>query len=213
MKTILIEDYLIKCITPDCVGWSEYENTYSTHLMIWCDECGARSVIDTRDKKELKDIDLKSILSGADRSSNGYDNLEFDINNGNDVKIYEVHVCYILRVSNVDLEKRMAYTQDYDKIKELVRTGGGDGDNFVSYNHLYDVRSMSYKSAESDDDTKEKTVYYLPFSLYLKVDSYDVMSPKEPYPPNFDTSHDGRCIYLDCLDAAGNEFRAEYDGD
>lgn len=219
-------DMYVKC--PFCFRWDEIITGYNDLPMLWCDGCGARTVLDVSSAVQ---IDSNLIYKEFARYAYPKTYKKKQI-----IDALEVDAYFIKRMCNKQLD-RLEVVGNYDE--KVVRRfmeenySGSKTESSSRFNNddieEYNIRivpPIKYKSGRKKDtdvyervyeheskyvdfDNDHESVYeddsnYLeltdaPFKAYLTVDSYDLEEPLRPYPKTIDTSHDGAVIYMDLV--------------
>lgn len=200
------------------VQWDDY---VEKKPMLWCEGCGARSVLD------MSPDDVRRIYDLPEEEFERF--------------TLEAPLCFIERVSNMQLCR---YTKESPPLpQESVREFVGKVDCHTLWNkcpsHDYDGLHYDCKegrcevcneilkhegvgfnvygegNSEGEDECEfrcgEKSEL-IDFGISMECNSYDVESPRIPYPKNFNLMHDGIYVYLQCVDSKGERFTTCYWG-
>jgi hypothetical protein len=180
------EDEGCAVLCPFCgnVGELQHED-YVTAPMIWCDNCGARSVlklpldrgnVDFAGCERYEPSDLEIV---AFRKLHHHNSCTFETT----TKYYKVPVEKIAFVANCEL---LPYKAG-EKIPSLT-----DIAKLIESDYSKDIVE-ELGLLECDDDEIGYSLYEPQHPLNLKVpcDSWNVVEPKVPYPKGFHTHHDG----------------------
>jgi hypothetical protein len=200
------------CNYVDCCIHADYVS----NPMLWCEGCGARSVIgnisiDTFELSVLEKIgdigDLKNIHPElAHINLNVYDCNGGYVRGDNDYNFYYCDLLFIERVINDELGK---YRADVGLDEWFIRSFI-DNKYDVNFMQLHNIKKVKKDDEEYDEEYGEVEV---DFTLSLSCNSYNAVIPAISYPANFDMSHDGIMINLKCKDKDGQEILAFYAGD
>ena len=175
---------------------------YVTLPMLWCDACGARSVLDMQLK--FNDEHGLDLIGDMNELKHTHPDLNYNIDSLdkyilediNVYKYYYVNLLFIEKVTNGQLS-------DYNSDILLERD---DVCKFIESNYSDELKSnlnLTYITLNDNDPT---------FTVYLACDSYNSVNPLISYPTNFSMAHDGCCIYLQC-NKGGESFCVTYWGD
>lgn len=210
------------CNYKECndVQWDDY---VEKKPMLWCEGCGARSVLD---------MSLDDVRDIGDLPEEEFERFTL-----------EVPLCFIERVSNMQLctytrkgfpplpqenvrefvEKVSVETlrkkcpsHDYDGLHDDCKEGRCEVCNeMLKYSCNIGFNVYGEGNVEGEDECEfrggEKSDL-IDFGISMECNSYDVETPLVPYPKNFDLRHDGIYVYLQCVDGKGERFTTCYWG-
>ena len=158
-----------------------YIDYVSQYVMMWCDGCGERAVLDL-DQNWVEDIKrytpITVTLEEVDSFSQHRDFFK-KLLSGYPGKIYLYKIPFfkILRVIN---SKLSGFYSEKSIPEEKVR-------KFIES----DYQDLPEGVYEEDIDEDE-----INFNLSLPCDGYFVEDPNKPYPMNFELNHDGVYVHL-----------------
>lgn len=174
--------------------------------MIWCEECGARLVLENKssDSEESENIfDIKNIIF----------NHEINLNNDFENPLYfSVPLRKIHKVVIRDLYK-YGIKEDEKNIKneEIINFINSNFDLLKNPKFYLKAKNPSdYYISDSDSeifiDTPDRII---DFNIGLEINDYNVNKAYKLC-HNFDLSHDGICVYLQCYESE-NKSEKEYE--
>jgi hypothetical protein len=180
---------------------------YVVKPMIWCDSCGARVVLDIPLEREQitlgTEVDRPTIKNFS-LSSYGSDIRTEDFYSPK-TKFYKANAFKIKRVMNCALEQyrapRLLTREEVCNLIPLVDVR--DGPTQVMLGDLCIVERNDY---ELNDKFQEFGLTEEDFWISVECDSYDVESPRIPYPEKFHTDHDGINVWLELEGPRGIEY-------
>jgi len=170
----------------------------SPYPMIWCEECGARAVLldDRAEKIATKDLpeELQKLKT-------------------DELQAFKIPLAKVVKIVNrqfYDFKLPEDKELSVDEMIQMVELSPGwNEDRSEEFKNFLNHRGIT----ERDDDFSFGEQGAEDYRLHLPVNSYDAMNPEQPYPKNFDCSHDGIYVYLQCLDVDGKPFDMTYWGD
>lgn len=191
--------------------------------MLWCDSCGARCVLDItiNDIHQMlmcenpivpksivhKQAYIKYVTATLMNDHQCCDNIN---NNRTEVCYYFVDLLHIKKVVNFDLDRfkpKESHTPSQDDLFKLIESNYDSliadklGLEYVDENYIYDFIM---------DD--EKPLKYIQ-KMGIICNSYNSQRPSVKYPSNFELSHDGVYVYMECIKHNGDAIVVKYWGD
>lgn len=188
---------------------------YVTKPMIWCDECGARIVLDIPLNYDF-DLTEKNLPEVA-RSEVTIDkyHIGWTIRLGKYVsdpntKFYKANALFIKRVLDRNLD-------DYQATRILTQEQIAEALLAVVRNYP-DKRPIDQSTLDRlgiikrGDDINIETMKSSDMDLSVECNSYDAMQPAKPYPTGMHLEHDGINVWLEVDTPRGIEYET-YWGD
>ncbi len=186
---------------PYCLCVEEGNCQYIDYVdkpMLWCGGDCARCVLDL--SLDVTNIEIKNLEKIGNIGDLKIKHPEFNYNNikNNNYEFYYVNLLFIEKVIN---SKLVHYNVNEILNDDIIR-------DFIESN--YDKKIM-----EKYNIMKIKDIYddKVNFNLSIDCNSYNALKPSQPYPQNYDMSHDGPSIYLKCLDLNNKIICTSYCGD
>ena len=188
-------DYNDMLICPWCKRGEDRNFQIADYVdkpMLWCDSCGARSVLD---------LDLEFSKEDVIRVDEVPP--EFDIS-PRDTADYGFYLTNLLWIEKV-------MPRGLDSYKPTRKLNKDDIIRFIECSYddkIAQELGLENESCEDEDDIALRTI-----NLGIKCQSFDVTRPRFPYPLMFDLSHDGGNICVQCIDKNKEVITVCYSGD
>ena len=179
---------------------------YVENPMIWCNSCNCRSFLNISIEllKNLLDCEPKY------KKINREDIIIDETKKSTDLNLFlnnEKTLCYeipLLKIKSVTPSNLHGYFSknklSYLQIEEFLNS-----ETTINYEKKFDEKIMEKYDIIFSEEKQDENL----FLLLIHCDSYDVETPQNPYPNNFDTSHDGSIV--ECI--LENDNIVKYWGD
>jgi hypothetical protein len=194
-----------------CGSWGEYnyqEDDFVTIPMLWCDGCGARSLLDVPRTEDSAVADLDAVVANCEEVDKEEVLLKaasgLTKERSRQLRFFWIPCFWIRGVvgSNTSNYRQAGSEKPTEQeLRELIESRFDP-----AVMKRVGVRNATEREMWDSDDER-------PLDLALPCESYDAESPRVPYPAGMDLRHDGSSVHLlASRGERGEPFPARYWG-